>query len=72
MTIETEIAALTTATTDLLSAVNVTKATLDTKKDEAVASAAAALASEGIATTKASDANTSAVAADASAALAAA
>jgi hypothetical protein len=65
MTIETEVAALTAATTDLLSAVNVSKATLDTKKDEAVASAAAALASEGIATTKASDANTRAVAADA-------
>ena len=65
MTIETEVAALTTATTDLLSAVNVSKATLDNSTDAASASAAAALASEGIATTKADEADTSAVAAEA-------
>jgi hypothetical protein len=39
MTIETEVAALTTATTDLLSAVNVSKATLDTKVADATTQA---------------------------------
>ena len=42
MTIETEIAALTTATTDLLSAVNVSKITLDTKVADATAQAGTA------------------------------
>ena len=42
MTIETEVAALTTATTNLLSAVNVSKATLDTKVADATTQAALA------------------------------
>ena len=42
MTIETEIAALTTATTTLLGAVNVAKSTLDAKVSDASASALAA------------------------------
>lgn len=56
MTIETEVAALTTATTSLLNAVNVSKAVLDSKVEEAIIkaasateSAAAALGSKGAA-----------------------
>ena len=44
MTIETEVAALTLATTNLLSAVNVSKATLDAKVSDASTSANAASA----------------------------
>lgn len=49
MTLEAEVAALTTATTDLLAAVNVSKATLDANKNTAVEKAAAAAASEAAA-----------------------
>lgn len=60
MTIETEIAALTTATTDLLNAVNVRKTTLDAKVTAASTSADSASVSAGVATTKALDASLSA------------
>lgn len=70
MTIETEVAALTAATTSLLGAVNVSKATLDASKDTAVASAAAALTSQDVATAQAATATTKATEAAASAILA--
>ena len=60
MSLESEVAALTDATTDLLSAVNTSKATLDQAKDSAVERAAVALAQAGIATDKASEASASA------------
>jgi len=56
MTIETEVAALTTATTNLLTAVNTSKATLDAKVDAAGVKADAAAASA----TSANSANASA------------
>lgn len=45
MTLETEVAALTTATTSLLNAVNVSKAVLESSKNAAISSADSALAS---------------------------
>ncbi len=72
MTIETEIAGLTTATTDLLSAVNVRKAALEAKIAEAGAFAADALAKSNDAGNQASIANAHKVAAAASATAAAA
>jgi hypothetical protein len=65
MTIETEVAALTTATTNLLSAVNVSKATLDTKVADATTQAGTATTQAGTATTQASNAATSAANAEA-------
>ena len=65
MTIETEIAALTTATTDLLSAVNVSKATLDTKVSDATTQASESTTQAGTATTRAGEAATSAAASEA-------
>ena len=53
MTIETEIAGLTQATTDLLAAVNVRKTTLDEKVDIATAQATSAANSSGTASTQA-------------------
>lgn len=74
MTIETEIAGLTQATTDLLSAVNVRKATLDekvlsatTQVTLAAEQAALAATQAGIAATKAGDSAASATASQASA-----
>lgn len=67
MTIETEIAGLTQATTNLLNAVNISKATLDGKVGEATTQANAAAAQAGIATTKAAESATSATASQASA-----
>lgn len=61
MTIETEIAGLTQATTNLLNAVNISKATLDGKVGEATTQANEAAAQAGIATTKAADSAASAV-----------
>lgn len=72
MTIETEIAGLTTATTDLLSAVNVRKAALEAKIAEAGVFAADALAKSNDAGNQASIANAHKVAAAASATAAAA
>jgi len=67
MTLETEVAALTTATTSLLSAVNVSKTTLDqkvadalTSENNASTSASNAATSENNASTSASNASTSA------------
>ena len=60
MTIETEIAALTTATTSLLTAVNVSKTTLDTKVADATTQAGTATTQSGIATTQATNAAASA------------
>jgi hypothetical protein len=53
MTLEAQVSALTTATTQLLSAVNVGKATLDERANTSVAQAAAALASAAAANTSA-------------------
>lgn len=55
MSLETEVAALTTATTDLLSAVNVRKATLDTAVASAEADAGTATEQAGVAITKAAE-----------------
>ena len=60
MTIETEVAALTTATTTLLSAVNVAKSTLDASTAAASASAGTAATHAGTATTQAGTATTQA------------
>lgn len=60
MTIETEIASLTQATTDLLGAVNVRKVALDARVDDADAFAQASLASANAAATSASTAATKA------------
>jgi hypothetical protein len=60
MTIETEVAALTTATTNLLSAVNVSKATLDTKVTDATTQADTSTTQAGISTTQATASATSA------------
>lgn len=67
MSLETEVASLTTATTSLLAAVNVSKATLDQKVADAGTQAAAASTSAGTAHTKAGEAATSATAASTSA-----
>ncbi len=67
MTIETEIAALTAATTNLLGAVNVSKSTLDTSVATATAQAGAAATQAGIATTKALESSAFASASQASA-----
>ncbi len=64
MTIETEIAGLTQATTDLLDAVNVRKATLDEKVSNADAFAQASLTSANNAAASATAANTSKTAAE--------
>lgn len=64
MTIETEIAGLTQATTDLLAAVNVRKATLDEKVGNADAFAQASLTSANNAAASATAANTSKTAAE--------
>ena len=61
MTIESEIAGLTQATTDLLDAVNVRKAALDQRVADATTQANAAAAQAGIATTKATESAASAV-----------
>lgn len=50
MSLESEVAALTSATTDLLQAVNVSKATLDAAVDDATAQAALATAQATLAT----------------------
>ena len=68
MTIETEVAALTTATTSLLSAVNVKKAVLDASVANATTQAATAVANAATATTQNAAANTQAQAAASSAA----
>lgn len=47
MSIESEVAALTAATTDLLNAVNVSKATLDAAVDDAQTASATAVNSAG-------------------------
>lgn len=60
MTIETEVAALTTATTSLLTAVNVSKTTLDTKVADATTQAGTATTQSGIAITQATNAAASA------------
>lgn len=60
MTIETEVAALTTATTNLLSAVNVSKATLDTKVADATTQADLAGTKQVAAATSEANAGTSA------------
>jgi hypothetical protein len=60
MTIETEIAALTTATTDLLSAVNISKTTLDTKVADATAQASTSTTQAGISATQATTSTTQA------------
>lgn len=68
MSLETEVANLTSATTELLSAVNVKKLTLDASTASASASAVSASNSATTATTQASNAAAQAVAASASAA----
>ena len=60
MTIEQQVADLTTATTRLLDAVNVGKQTLDSRVDSTAANAASAAASAAIANTKAGEASGSA------------
>jgi translation elongation factor EF-Tu-like GTPase len=68
MTIESEIAALTTATTNLLGSVNVSKVTLDDKVTIATTQAVTATTQAGIATTGADTATTQAGIATAAAA----
>jgi hypothetical protein len=63
MSLETDVQALTTATTDLLEAVNVSKATLDDKVDDAGAFATASLNSANASAASASTATTQATAA---------
>jgi len=60
MSLENEVAALTTATTELLTAVNVRKVVLDEKVDAATTQADAATSQAALATTKASEASASA------------
>jgi hypothetical protein len=63
MSLETDVQALTTATTDLLEAVNVSKATLDDKVDDAGAFATASLNSANASAASAATATTQATAA---------
>jgi len=71
MSLETEVASLTTATTNLLDAVNVSKATLDAKVTAASGSAATAATHAATSVAKATEAQASATSSQSSAALSA-